>query len=220
MARPGRFVVAIDGPAASGKGTLARRVAEHFGFAHLDTGLLYRATARLVLDENGDPADPQAAASAALRVTPGLLGDARLRGDGVAQSASQVAAVPAVREALLAFQRSFAAAPPGGTAGAVLDGRDVGTVVCPDAAVKLFVTANAEERARRRLQELRGRGVPAIYEDVLEDMKKRDARDSGRRVAPLAAAPDAIIIDTTLLDPDQVFEQARQRIARALVARR
>jgi cytidylate kinase len=213
------FVVAIDGPAASGKGTLARRVAERFGLAHLDTGRLYRATAFLVLDSGGDPADPAAAVGAACRVTPALISDPRLSSEPVARASSVVAAVPAVREALLAFQRGFAAHPPSPARGAVLDGRDIGTAVCPEAAVKLFVTASAETRAERRFGELRQRGVAAIYDDVLQDMKERDARDSWRRVAPLAAAPDAVTIETTGLDADQVLEQASYLIARALAAR-
>ena len=217
------FVVAIDGPAASGKGTLARRLAERFGLAHLDSGKLYRATAFLVLEAGGDPGDPVTAAAAAGRVKPALLGDPRLLGEEVAAASSLVAAVPAVRAALLAFQREFAAHPPAPAngikpMGAVLDGRDIGTVVCPDAAVKLFVTASPEARAERRLRELRQRGAAAIYGDVLQDMKERDARDSSRRVAPLAAAPDAIILDTTGLDADQVFEQASDILARALPA--
>jgi cytidylate kinase len=234
------FVVAIDGPAASGKGTLARRLAERFHFAHLDTGKLYRATALLVLDAGGDPADPGAAVAAARRVDPATLADPRLLSERVARAASIVSAIPLVREALLALQRDFAAHPPhpadgarptgvtptgvGPTGveplGAVLDGRDIGTAVCPDAAVKLFVTANLEARASRRLAELRARGVPAIYRDVLADMKERDARDSERRVAPLAAAPDAVTIDTTPLDADQVFERASKLILRALAVYR
>jgi cytidylate kinase len=215
----GSFVVAIDGPAASGKGTLARRLAERFGLTHLDTGKLYRATAFLVLQNDGDPADPATAAAAANRVQPYLLGDPRLLSEPVANASSLVAVVPAVRAALLAFQRNFAVRPPDGVRGAVLDGRDIGTAVCPDAAVKLFVTASPEARAERRLRELRQRGAAAIYGDVLQDMKERDARDTGRRVAPLAAAPDAVTIDTTGLDADQVLEQASHLIARALAAR-
>ena len=210
------FVIAIDGPAASGKGTLARRVAEHFGLAHLDTGALYRAVAFLVLDGAGDPADPAAAEAAARRVRPPLLSDPRLRGDEIAAAASVVAAIPQVRHALLEWQRDFAAHPPGARRGAVLDGRDIGTVVCPAADVKLFVTASPEARARRRVKELREQGGAAIYENVLQDLKTRDARDSGRRAAPLAAASDAEVIDTTMLDADTVFEHARQLIARTL----
>jgi len=200
--------VAIDGPAASGKGTLARRLADRFGLAHLDTGALYRATAFLVLDQAGDPADPATAERAASRVDLRLLNDPRLRGDEVAAAASVVAAIPAVRCALLALQRNFAVHPPAPAKGAVLDGRDIGSVVCPTADVKLFVTASAAERARRRLAELRQRGATAIYEDVLQDMKERDARDSKRRAAPLIAAPDAVVMDTTTLAADAVFERA------------
>jgi cytidylate kinase len=218
------LVVAIDGPAASGKGTLARRLAERFGLAHLDTGKLYRATAFLVLEAGGDPADPELALAAARRVDPTLLADPRLLAENVAGAASVVAAIPGVRAVLLAFQRDFAANPPpspgaGTPRGAVLDGRDIGTVVCPDASVKLFITASPEARAERRARELRERDAASIYGGVLQDMKERDARDSLRRVAPLAAAPDAHTIDTTQLDADQVFEQAGEIIARALSAR-
>ena len=212
------FIVAIDGPAASGKGTLARRLAEHFGLAHLDTGKLYRATAFLVLVAGGDPADPAAATEAARRVDPVRLADLALLTEEVAQASSIVAAIPAVRAALLDRQRDFAAHPPPPFRGAVLDGRDIGTAVCPDATVKLFVTASPEARAERRLRELRERGATVIYGDVLQDMKERDARDSERRVAPLAAAPDAVTIDTTGLDADQVFGLASEIIARALAA--
>ena len=211
-------IVAIDGPAASGKGTLARRLAEHFGLAHLDTGKLYRATAFLVLAAGGDPANPAAATEAARRVDPARLADPALLTEEVAQASSIVAAIPAVRGALLDRQRDFAAHPPPPFRGAVLDGRDIGTAVCPDATVKLFVTASPEARAERRAKELRERGATVIYGDVLQDMKERDARDSERRVAPLAAAPDAVTIDTTGLDADQVFGLASEIIARALAA--
>ena len=219
------FVVAIDGPAASGKGTLARRLAGKFALAHLDTGKLYRATAALVLAAGADPADPGAAVDAARRVGGAVLADPLLSSEAVARAASIVAAIPAVREALLAVQRDFAACPPQAasaatTRGAVLDGRDIGTAVCPDAAVKLFLTASPEARAIRRVRELQEHGAAAIHGDVLQDMKERDARDSRRRVAPLAAAPDAIIIDTTRLDADQVFERACDVIARTLAAHR
>lgn len=191
--------------------------------AHLDTGKLYRATAHLVLAAGGNPADPQSAASAARRVDPASLADPALSTEEVAQASSVVAAIPEVRAALLERQRDFAAhppAPPKGhrPRGAVLDGRDIGTAVCPGATVKLFVTASPEARAERRLRELRQRGATVIYGDVLQDMKERDARDSERRVAPLAAAPDAVTLDTTGLDADQVFELASEIIARALAA--
>jgi CMP/dCMP kinase len=210
------FVVAIDGPSASGKGTLARRLAEHFGFAHLDTGRLYRATALLVLDKAGDPADPVTAEAAARGVDAQLLSDPRLRDDEVADKASVVAAIPAVRRALLALQQHFAAHPPPPSRGAVLDGRDIGTVVCPEADLKLFITASAETRACRRVKELREQGIAAIYETVLQDLNQRDARDSGRRSAPLTVAPDAEVIDTTKLDANLVFEQASRLVARTL----
>jgi CMP/dCMP kinase len=214
------FVIAIDGPAASGKGTLARRLAERFGFAHLDTGALYRAAALLVLDQAGDPADPVAAAAAARRVDVPLLSDPRLRANEVAGAASIVAAIPGVRRALLDLQRNFAAHPPKPAMGAILDGRDIGSVVCPAANVKLFVTASAEERARRRVEELRQQGAAAILDDVLQDLKERDARDIERRAAPLIAASDATVIDTTTLDADAVFERVSGLIARALAAQR
>ena len=191
--------------------------------AHLDTGRLYRATAHLVLAAGGNPADPQSATSAARRVDLASLADPALLTEEVAQASSVVAAIPEVRAALLERQRDFAAhppAPPKGhrPRGAVLDGRDIGTAVCPGATVKLFVTASPEARAERRLRELRQRGATVIYGDVLQDMKERDARDSERRVAPLAAAPDAVTLDTTGLDADQVFELASEIIARALAA--
>jgi len=210
------FVVAIDGPAASGKGTLARRLAGRFGLSHLDTGALYRAVALLVLDQTGNPADPAAAAAAARHLEPQLLSDPRLRGEAVSAAASMVAAIPAVRRVLLDLQRNFAAHPPPPAQGAVLDGRDIGSVVCPEANLKLFITANVDERARRRVGELRQGGAVAIFEDVLQDLTNRDARDTERRASPLIAAPDAIVIDTTTLDPDAVFERASDLIVRAL----
>jgi cytidylate kinase len=212
------FVVAIDGPAASGKGTLARRLAERFRLAHLDTGKLYRATAAMLLASGADPADPDAAAAAARLIDPAGLDDPHLASEAVGRASSIVAAIPAVRAALLAVQRDFAAMPRPPAVGAVLDGRDIGTAICPAAAVKLFVTASPEARAMRRVRELQARGATAIYDDVLQDMKERDARDSERRVAPLTAAPDAVIIDTTALDAEEVFEQASHLIARALAA--
>jgi cytidylate kinase len=213
------MIVALDGPAASGKGTLGRRLAAHFGLAHLDTGSLYRAAALHALEADGDPADPAAAAAAARLVVPADLGDKRLRDEEVAAAASVVAAVPAVRAVLLAFQRDFARHPPGGTLGAVLDGRDIGTVVCPDADVKLFVTAAIEARAARRAKELRQNGTEVIYERVLQDMRDRDARDSQRRTAPLVPADDAFVLDTTTLDADAAFAAALDHIGKRAVRR-
>ena len=198
------LVVAVDGPAAAGKGTLARRLAQHLGLRYLDTGLLYRAVAAAMLARGLDPAEPAAAVEAARALHANDLAGPRLRDEEVAQGASVVAAHTAVRAALLAFQRRFAAAPPG----AVLDGRDIGTVVCPDADAKLFVTASLEVRAARRLKELQERDVEGIESRVLQEMKERDARDSGRDVAPLKSADDAYLIDTTLLEPDEVFDRA------------
>ena len=202
------MIVAIDGPAAAGKGTLARRIAERFNLAYLDTGAIYRATAKAVLDRGIDPGDATASAEAARNLDPAMLSDPGLRTEAVGQLASKVSAIPEVRAALLDFQRGFAANPPDGRAGAVLDGRDVGTVVCPEAAVKLFVTASAEVRAQRRFKELQERDGNAIYARVLQEMQERDLRDSSRSVAPLKPAVDAHLIDTSELEADQVFAMA------------
>jgi cytidylate kinase len=212
------MIVAVDGPAAAGKGTLARRLAIHFDFAFLDTGLLYRATAMHLAEAGKRASDVEAAEAAARQVSAADLGDKRLRGEAVGQLASAVAVIPAVRAALLQVQRDFAAAPAGGKAGAVLDGRDIGTVVCPEAQAKIFVTASVEERARRRVKELRERGVEAIYGAVLQDMQDRDARDSQRRTAPLRPADDAFVLDTTDLDADSAFAAARDYVASKLGA--
>ena len=205
------MIIAIDGPAASGKGTLARRLADHFGLAYLDTGLLYRAVGAKVRDRGIDPASPGAAA-AARDLAADDLDDPRLRLDEAAASASLVAAQAEVRAALRDFQRDFARNPPdtprGPAAGAVLDGRDIGTQVCPDADVKLFVTAAAEVRAERRLKELQERGLEAIYGRVLRDMNERDRRDRERDVAPLKPADDAFVLDTSGLDADAAFAKA------------
>lgn len=199
--------IAIDGPASAGKGTLARRVAAALGVPHLDTGLLYRATGRRVLDAGNDPGDPAAATAAAQALLPADLARTDLRGPDADRAASLVATVPAVRAALLDFQRRVAAQ------GAVLDGRDIGTVVCPDAPVKLFVTAALPARARRRWLELDARGgtVPTLAE-VEADMAARDAQDSSRAAAPLRPARDAVVIDTTALDADAAFGRAMQVI--------
>ncbi|MBT5033776.1 MAG: (d)CMP kinase [Rhodospirillales bacterium] len=206
------MIIAIDGPAAAGKGTLARRLAVHYSLALLDTGLLYRAVGYKVLSAGQDPEDAERATEVAEALVPGDLKGPNLRNDEVAQAASKVSAVPGVRAALLAFQQDFAHTPPdgpdGAMKGAVLDGRDIGTVVCPDADAKLFVTASVEVRAERRLKELLDRNVAAIHARVLQDMKERDARDSGRGVAPLVPAQDALQIDTSDLDADAVFAAA------------
>ncbi|GGH33903.1 cytidylate kinase [Alsobacter metallidurans] len=207
------MIIAIDGPAASGKGTLAKRLALHYGLPHLDTGLLYRAVARTLLDHHDPLGDEALAVRAAQSLDLAHLDETRLRGREMGEAASVVAAIPAVRTALTAWQRQFAARPEG----AVLDGRDIGTVICPDAQVKIFVTASAEERARRRHRELAGRGDPTPYEDVLADIRKRDARDSGRTTAPLVAAADARLLDTTDLGIEQAFQAA---VAHVEAARR
>ncbi len=202
------MIIAIDGPAAAGKGTLARRISEHLKLAYLDTGLLYRAVGKKVLDAGEEPENAAAAERVALALAPEDLKADGLRVDAVGQAASKVSAIPGVRAALLAFQKDFAKAPPGGFAGAVLDGRDIGTVVCPEATAKLFITASAEVRAERRFKELHVNDSTVIYARVLEDMKERDARDQSRSVAPLEPAEDANIIDTSDLSADQVFDQA------------
>jgi CMP/dCMP kinase len=212
-------IIAVDGPAASGKGTLARRLARHYGLAFLDTGALYRAAALRAL-AMGDPADPKIAAAAASAVTLQDLGDPRLRDERVGASASVMAAIPQVRHALLQAQRQFAHQPPDGKPGAVLDGRDIGTVVCPEADVKLYVTATPEARAKRRVKELQDQGSSAIYDRVLQDMKTRDARDSERATAPLARATDAFELDTTLLDADGAFAASVAFITRQLEGRK
>lgn len=202
------MIVAIDGPAASGKGTLARRLAERLGLALLDTGLLYRAVGLGVLNQGGDPADAEVAGKAARALDPRDLENPDLRGDAAAGAASTVGAIPEVRAALLDFQRNFAAHPPEGARGSVLDGRDIGTVVCPDADAKIFVTASVEVRAERRLKELRERGLEAIHSRVLQEMKERDRRDVSRAVAPLEPAEDAYLLDTSDLGPGAVFAKA------------
>lgn len=209
-ARP--VVIAVDGAAASGKGTLSRRLARHFGYAHLDTGLLYRAAGLALIRAGKSPADETAAIEAANNIDPGALDDPSLRGDAVAEAASAVAAIPGVRAALLEFQRHFAAAPPGGRPGAVLDGRDIGTVICPEATHKIFVEAAIGVRAARRVKELRESGADAIHARVLRDMKARDARDRHRSVAPLTKASDAFLLDTTELDADGTFAAALEFI--------
>jgi len=212
-------IVAIDGPAASGKGTLARRLAQRFNLAHLDTGRLYRAAALKALRSGDDPGDPDAAAAAARAVQPDDLDDPALREERTSDAASVVAAIPAVRAALLSFQRDFAHHPPGNCDGAVLDGRDIGTAVCPEADAKIFVTASLEARAMRRFKELQAEGAGTIYERVLQDMKARDARDGSRAAAPLKRAPDALELDTTAVDAAAAFAAAVDFIKGKLAAK-
>jgi len=200
----GRLIIAIDGPSAAGKGTLARRLAAHFSLPHLDTGLLYRGVGLKSLRTGRAPAEIAAGLQAS------DLADPELRTDSAGQQASKVAAIPEVRDNLLNFQRKFAYQP----SGAVLDGRDVGTVICPDAPVKLFVTASPEARAERRYQELRERGVDTIKPRVLAEMAERDRRDSERAAAPLKAAPDAFLLDTSDMDADAAFAAALAFIER------
>ncbi|RMD65226.1 MAG: (d)CMP kinase [Alphaproteobacteria bacterium] len=207
------MIIAIDGPSAAGKGTLARRLAEALDLAYLDTGLLYRAVAAKVLESGADPDDAEAAARTAAALALDDLARPDLRDERIAQAASRVAAIPEVRTALLDLQRRFAHTPPGGKRGAVLDGRDIGTVVCPEADVKLFVTASPEARARRRHKELLARGETSIYPRVVAEMRARDARDSARATAPLKPAADAVVLDTSEMDPDAVFRAAMDIIA-------
>ena len=207
-------MIAVDGPAASGKGTIARALAEHFGLPHMDTGLLYRAVALNLWRWGGDPSSEFEAVRACdeLGVDPH---DPELRSEPVSKIASSISAYPSVRAALLERQQDFARQP----GGAVLDGRDIGTVIAPDADVKLFVTASPEVRARRRLEELLSRGMRAHFEDVLADIRVRDERDSNRKAAPLREAPDAILLDTSGLDIGEAIAEAvrlvEQRLATA-----
>lgn len=209
-------VIAVDGPVAAGKGTLARRLAAQFGFAYLDTGALYRAVGSKVLRAGGDPADAGAATAAAAGLAEADLKAPDLRSEAVGLAASKVAAIPGVRAALLDYQRSYAARPPGGQAGAILDGRDIGTVVCPDAAVKLFVTARDEVRAARRHKELIDKGENATYDQILADLRRRDAQDQARETAPLKPAGDAHLLDTSDLDIEAAVAAAAEIVAAAL----
>ncbi|MEM8698001.1 MAG: (d)CMP kinase [Pseudomonadota bacterium] len=202
--RPAQFTVAIDGPAAAGKGTIARAVAAHFGMAHLDTGLLYRAVGKRAMDQGRGVIDEGVAVLCARELRPDELDEARLRTALVAKAASRVAAIGEVREALLEFQRKFAQQ----KGGAVLDGRDIGTVICPDAQVKIFVTAGEEVRARRRFAELSEKGDKRPYDLILSDIQARDARDSGRSDAPMRRAEDAHLLDTSELDIDAAVAKA------------
>ena len=203
------MIIAIDGPAASGKGTLARRLALHYGLPHLDTGLLYRAVGAAALQRGVAFDDAESLALLAAALDLAAFDTEALKAGPIGEAASRVAAVPEVRANLLRLQQDFAGQP----GGAVLDGRDIGTVIAPRAQAKLFVTASPEARARRRHAELLGRGEAAVFADVLSDIHRRDVRDSGRSVAPLLAAPDALPLDNTALGPEQSFFAALALLA-------
>jgi cytidylate kinase len=209
------MIIAIDGPAAAGKGTLAARLAGHFGLPYLDTGLLYRAVGRRMLEGRLDPDDAAAAAGVARLLDPATLADPTLRGREAGEIASRVGVHAEVRRVLLAFQRDFARRP----GGAVLDGRDIGTAVCPEADVKIFVTASPEVRARRRTAELAAKGRPVDYERILSEIHERDTRDSGRAAAPMKMAADAHLLDTTDKDIETAFRAAVDIIERAKAGR-
>jgi cytidylate kinase len=198
------MIIAIDGPAASGKGTIARQIAQIYGLHHLDTGLLYRAVAKAVLDAGDAPNDAERAIAAAAALDPAKFDESTLKSQKITEASSVVAAIPQVREALMNYQRSFAVQPPG----AVLDGRDIGTVIAPGADVKLFVVATPEVRAKRRVLELHGRGEEADEAEVLADLRRRDERDSRRTAAPLVQAPDAHLLDTTHLSVNAALRAA------------
>lgn len=202
------MIIAIDGPAAAGKGTLARQIADHFGYAYLDTGSLYRAVAHAVVRAGKAPSDAAAALAAAEQLDPGAIDQKAIRTAEIGQAASIVAAMQPVRDAILAFQRNFAENPPGDAPGAVLDGRDIGTVVCPDADVKLFVTASPEVRAHRRWLELKGSGSSVPEAQILDEVRERDKRDQERATSPLIPAADAHLLDTSDLSIEASFEAA------------
>ena len=204
------MIIAIDGPAASGKGTLGKRLAAHYALRHLDTGLLYRAVAKALLDAGHSPGNHARAVAAADAIDPAAFDETALKAHAVGEAASLVSAIPDVRAALLAFQRNFAIKPPG----AVLDGRDIGTVICPHADVKLFVTATLQVRAQRRVLEIQGRGEKADEAEILADILLRDERDTSRATAPLKQAVDAHVLDTTALDANAAFQAAVEVVER------
>ncbi len=210
------MIIAIDGPAASGKGTLGKRLAAHYGLPHLDTGLIYRAVGKALLDAGHSLEDREAAIAAARALDPSRFDEIALKSDAVGNAASVIAVIPEVRSALLSFQRAFAAQKPG----AVLDGRDIGTVIAPEAEVKIFVTASAEERARRRCTELQGRGENPEQAAILRDILQRDERDASRAVAPFRPAPDAHLLDTTHLDIDAAIRAAVDIVEAARAGRK
>ena len=205
------MIIAVDGPTASGKGTIARALADHYVLPHLDTGLLYRAVGRQVFLDGGDPENP-ADALAATSFPESLLADPHLRSEETGGFASRVSVHPTVRQALYDRQRAFATQP----GGAVLDGRDIGTVIAPEAEVKLFVTASVEARAERRWKEMQGRGVDVSLEAIVEQLRRRDARDTGRKDAPLAVASDAYVLDTSHLDREEAIAAAIEAVEEAL----
>ncbi len=210
------LVIAVDGPAASGKGTLSRRVAHFYGLAYLDTGSLYRGVGWLMLSKGLSPRNVEEIEVAASTLTLEQLDNADIRTPDVGRAASVVAAIPEVRQALLQYQRQYATNPPAGKRGAILDGRDIGTVVCPDASVKFFVDAAAEVRAERRWRELFQHNNSLTLDQVLDDIRRRDTRDATRTAAPMKAAQDAHLIDTSLLDIDAAFAAVRRVIDKAL----
>lgn len=202
------MIIAIDGPAAAGKGTLARMLAAHLGYAYLDTGAIYRAVALKLLRAGDDPADPGKAVAAAKTLSLVDMDAPELRTGQVAEAASIIAAIAPVRQALINFQRDFALNPPGGAPGSVLDGRDIGTVICPQAHLKLYVTASPEARAHRRFLELQAQGDPKSWAETLADLLARDSRDANRANAPMLPANDAHLLDTTNLSIDDAFAAA------------
>ena len=210
------MIIAIDGPAASGKGTIARQIASVYGLHHLDTGLIYRAVAKAVLDAGHSPDDAASATAAAIALDPAKFDEKALKAQAITEAASVVAAIPDVRQALMNYQRQFATKLPG----AVLDGRDIGTVIAPGADVKLFVVASPEVRAARRVLELQSRGEAVTKDEVLADLLRRDERDSRRTAAPLKPAPDAHLLDTTHLDIDAAFRAAVEIIEAVRTGRR
>ncbi len=205
-----KLVIAVDGTAGSGKGTLARRLADHFNYAYLDTGLLYRAVGYLTLELTKGQRDisEDIACSTVSSITPEILKNPLLRSEKITNCASKIASLPAVRKKLIERQQAFAQNPPEGSAGAVLDGRDIGTVICPKAQFKFFLNAQIEVRAARRLKELLEAGETAIHSRVLKDIQERDARDRSRNIAPLAIADDAIVLDTSKMNSNAVFFKA------------
>ena len=208
------MIIAIDGPAAAGKGTLAARLAKHYKLPYLDTGLLYRLLGKVMIERGMDPDDAAGASIVALDLDLTQLADPTLRGREAGEIASRVSVHAGVRAALLKFQRDFANQP----GGAVLDGRDIGTVICPRADVKIYVTASAEVRARRRTDELLAKGRNVRYRTILSEIRERDERDAGRRTAPLAQAPDAYLLDTSNLNPEQAFQAAIALVEKAKAA--